>query len=156
MSEKLFTQDEVNRIVQERLAQEKNKFNADQAQLLQESLSRAEAAERQMAEYKTKMQEQQILSELENELAKGNCAEPKQIANLIKKNVSLTQDGNLVYNSDGKEESLHDGVYNYLVNNTWCVKANPQGGGGAPAGGGVSTANIDAALREAFGLASKE
>jgi hypothetical protein len=155
MSEKLFTQDEVNRIVQERLAQEKNKFNADQAQLLQESLSRAEAAERQLTEYKTKMQEQQILSDLENELAKGNCIQPKQIASLLKQNVSLTQDGKLVYKSDGKEVSLQDGVKNYLGNNTWCIKANPQGGGGAPVSGG-GTGGLDAALREAFGLASKE
>ena len=155
MSDKLFTQDEVNRIVQERLAQEKNKFNADQAKLLQESLARAEEAERQLTEYKTKMQEQQILSDLENELTKGNCIQPKQIASLLKQNVSLTQEGKLVYKSGDKEVSLQDGVKDYLGNNTWCIKANPQGGGGAPAGGNVG-GSLESELRDAFGLSPRQ
>ena len=51
--------------------------------------------------------------------------------------------------------SVEDGVKGWLSSNTWAVKANPQGGGGAPVSGG-GTGGLDAALREAFGLASKE
>lgn len=153
MSDKLFTQEEVNRIVQERLAQEKNKFNADQAKVLQEALSRAEGAEKQLEQYKIQVKEEQIVGHLENALYAGNCCAPKEIANVLKQYASLNENKEVVFNYGGKDMSLSDGVKGWLGANTWAVKANPQGGSGAPAGvGGSGGATSDAALRDAFGL----
>ena len=156
MSEKLFTQDEVNRIVQERLAQEKNKFNADQAQLLQEALSRAEGAEKQLEQYKLQVKEEQIAGKLENALHKGNCFKPREIANVLKQYASLNEKKEVVFNYAGKDVSLEDGVASWLSENTWAVKANPQGGGGAPVGGNAIAGTSVEALRSAFGLSSEQ
>ena len=155
MSDKLFTQDEVNRIVQERLAQEKNKFNADQAKLLQETLARAEKAEQQIISYESKIKEQRILNDLESALVINNATAPKELSSILQKYVTVTEEGNTVFSMGDKNVNLQDGVKGWLLNNTWAVKANPQGGGGSPAGGG-GIGDIDDQLRDTFGLSPKQ
>lgn len=156
MSDKLFTQEEVNRIVQERLAQEKNKINADQAKVLQEALSRAEGAEKQLEQFKIQVKEEQIVGQLENALYTGNCCSPKEIANVLKQYASLNENKEVVFNYSGKDMSLDDGVKSWLGANTWAVKANPQGGSGTPIGAGACSKGPSTAdLRNAFGLSSK-
>lgn len=156
-TEKTFTQEEVNKIVQDRLAQErrKNSLNGDQAQLLQEALSRAEKAEKEIEKYKKSAADSKIKEALISALTLQKCIQPEQISKLIADKVKLLDNGNVAYIcDDGKEKSVADGVKEYLEANTWAVKANGFGGGGST--GSNVTISKDAALRAAFGLPAIE
>ena len=73
-----------------------------------------------------------------DQLTKGNAAAPKDMARLIADKLVVNDDETISFVDGESTMSVEDGVKGWLCNNTWAVKANPQGGGGAPAGGGSS------------------
>lgn len=74
-------------------------------------------------------------SALVDALTKGNAAAPKEMARLIADKLEVADDESLSYKDGDKTMSVADGVKSWRTANSWAVKANPQGGGGAPAGG---------------------
>lgn len=71
-------------------------------------------------------------------LTKGNAAAPKDMARLIADKLVVNDDETINYVDGENNMSVDDGVKGWLGANTWAVKANPQGGSGAPAGAGGS------------------
>jgi hypothetical protein len=71
-----------------------------------------------------------------DQLTKGNAAAPKDMAKLIADKLVVNDDETISFVDGENTMSVEDGVKGWLSSNTWAVKANPQGGGGAPAGGG--------------------
>lgn len=71
-----------------------------------------------------------------DQLTKGNAAAPKDMAKLIADKLVVNDDETISFVDGETTMSVEDGVKGWLSSNTWAVKANPQGGGGAPAGGG--------------------
>ena len=69
-------------------------------------------------------------------LTKGNAAAPKDMAKLLVDKLVVNDDETIGYIDGDNQISIDDGVKSWLGANTWAVKANPQGGGGAPAGAG--------------------
>ena len=67
-------------------------------------------------------------------LTKGNAAAPKDMARLIADKLVVNDDETISFVDGENSMSVDDGVKCWLGSNTWAVKANPQGGGGAPAG----------------------
>ena len=80
-------------------------------------------------------------SALVDALTKGNAAAPKAMAKLITENLCVGDDESLIYKGADKDMSVEDGVKAWLSENAWAVKANPQNGGGAPAGGASNNAD---------------
>ena len=155
-NEKTFTQEEVNKIVQDRLAQERKKYelNGNQAQLLQEALKRAETAEKAMEEYKKVANDNKIKGVLVSALTEGKCIQPDMVFKLLKDNIQITDNGETVFvDENGKNSSVKDAVNNWLMENSWAVKVNGTPGGGSNIGmvGNTNTAE----LRKAFGLSSE-
>jgi hypothetical protein len=58
------------------------------------------------------------------------------MAKLIADKLVVNDDETISFVDGETTMSVEDGVKGWLSSNTWAVKANPQGGGGAPAGGG--------------------
>jgi hypothetical protein len=71
-------------------------------------------------------------------LTKGNAANPKEMAKLIMDNIIGETDDALTYKTGDKELSIEDGAAEWLKNNPWAVKVNPNAGSGAPTGGAGS------------------
>lgn len=83
-------------------------------------------------------------------LTKGNAAAPKDMAKLLLDNIKVNDDDSLAYTgADGKDVSIEDGVNGWLKENSWAVKVNNNGGGGA--GGGAGDGTGDSFL-EGFGM----
>lgn len=155
-NEKTFTQEEVNKIVQDRLAQERKKYelNGNQAQLLQEALKRAETAEKAMEEYKKVANDNKIKGVLVSALTEGKCIQPDMVFKLLKDNIQITDNGEIVFlDENGKNSSVKDAVNNWLMENSWAVKVNGNPGGGSNIGMGGNTNAAE--LRKAFGLSSE-
>lgn len=74
-------------------------------------------------------------SALVDALTKGNAAAPKDMAKLIADRLVVGDDESLMYKNGDTDVSVEDGVKAWLTENTWAVKANVQGGSGAPGGG---------------------
>lgn len=158
-NEKTFTQEEVNRIVQDRLAQERKKYelNGNQAQLLQEALKRAETAEKAMEEYKKVANDNKIKGVLVSALTEGKCIQPDMVFKLLKDNIQITDNGETVFvDENGKNSSVKDAVNNWLMENSWAVKVNGNPGGGSNSSNIGMVGNTNTAeLRKAFGLSSE-
>lgn len=85
---------------------------------------------------KTKRFDAMKTNALIDALTKGNAAAPKDMARLIADKLVINEDETISYVDGDNNMSVDDGVKGWLGANTWAVKANPQGGGGAPAGAG--------------------
>lgn len=155
--EKTFTQEEVNKIVQERLAKDRAmRGGADPVMVAQiEDLTkRLELAEGQFKNERTLRIENTKATSLIAALERNHAANPREIAKILKSNIIAKDDDIISFVSDdGKEYSVADGVDEWSKANPWAIKnmAMPGAGGGSP---GQSSYSSDkaTALRESFGL----
>ena len=113
MTEKTFTQEEVNTIVKNRLAEEKAKYT-------------------ELAGYKEKFDKLQktfgnvtqaaARKELEASLKENHAADPKTMAGLLMGKISIDEAGAASYTAeDGKKMSVGDGVKAFLADKPWAV-----------------------------------
>ena len=84
---------------------------------------------------KTKRLDAMKMSRAVDALTKGNAASPQSMAKLIIDNLTVGDDEAIGYRDGDKDMTVEEGVNAWLSANTWAVKANPQAGGGSPAGG---------------------
>ncbi len=75
------------------------------------------------------------MSKAVDALTKGNAASPQSMAKLIFDNLTVGDDESIGYRDGDKDMTVEEGVNAWLSANAWAVKANPQAGGGSPAGG---------------------
>ena len=75
------------------------------------------------------------MSKAVDALTKGNAASPQSMAKLLFDNLTVGDDEAIGYRDGDKDMTVEDGVNAWLSANAWAVKANPQAGGGSPAGG---------------------
>lgn len=87
---------------------------------------------------KTKRFDAMKTSAIIDALTKGNAASPKDMAKLLADKVVIGDDESISFVDGENTFSVADGVNTWLAENTWAVKANPQGGGGSPAGAGTT------------------
>ena len=73
-------------------------------------------------------------SALVNELTKGKAAAPREMAALIKGNLSIGDNDEILYKNGDETLSVADGVKAWLENNKWAVKVDGASGGGASSG----------------------
>lgn len=74
-------------------------------------------------------------SALVDELTKGKAAAPREMAALIKGNLTIGDNDEIQYKNGDETLSVADGVKNWLEANKWAVKPGGNSGGGAPSGG---------------------
>lgn len=74
-------------------------------------------------------------SALVDELTKGKAAAPREMAALIKGNLSIGENDEILYKNGDETLSVADGVKGWLEANKWAVKPGGSSGGGAPSGG---------------------
>lgn len=84
---------------------------------------------------KTKRLDAMKMSRAVDALTKGNAASPQSMAKLIFDNLTVGDDESIGYRDGDKDMTVEEGVNAWLSANAWAVKANPQAGGGSPAGG---------------------
>ena len=84
---------------------------------------------------KTKRYDAMKESVLVDELTKGKAAAPREMAALIKGNLSVGDNDEILYKNGDETLSVADGVKAWLENNKWAVKVDGNSGGGAPSGG---------------------
>lgn len=75
------------------------------------------------------------MSKAVDALTKGNAASPQSMAKLLFDNLTVGDDEAIGYRDGDKDMTVEEGVNAWLSANAWAVKANPQAGGGSPAGG---------------------
>ena len=73
-------------------------------------------------------------SALVDELTKGKAAAPREMAALIKGNLSIGENDEILYKNGDETLSVADGVKGWLENNKWAVKVDGASGGGASSG----------------------
>lgn len=113
MSEKLFTQEEVNEIVQNRLKGEKEKFK----RILQDRIQEATA---ETNEELNNLREHNRKAALHEALKQEDAASITEIAKLLDGNVVLDEDFNAVFKyEDGTTEPVLNGVRKYMDSNPW-------------------------------------
>lgn len=135
MSEKTFTQEEVNIIVQNRLTQEKEKYNKIIHQKESEALEKSR------------------MDTLVHALEKGGAVDVSAISKILNENVHVDDTGKVVFiNGDNEPVSVEEGVLNYLKDNQWATK-QPTGPSYHPARGENADADT-MKLRQAMGLRS--
>lgn len=152
MTEKLFTQEEVNQIVRERLAQEKGKAAAAlkerEAEWKAQAEKDTEAVRRELESLKAEKQHNVLISALE----KAHAINPAEISKLIEARVKTDADGNITMDGpDGKPVPVEKGVNDYMAANLWAMKNMASGGAGS---GGIKVNGTveDTALRRAFDI----
>lgn len=152
MTEKTFTQEEVNQIVRERLAQEKSKYDGIISQKEAEYKAKYEEAvtstKAELIHIKNKKMHETLVSALEE----GNALNPEEISKILQNKVRLTDAGDVVMDGpDGQPVPVKEGVRTYLSQNLWAVRNTATGGAGSGREP-VHGVRKDQALREAFGL----
>lgn len=153
--EKLFTQEEVNKIVQDRLAKDRaTRGSTDPvtAAQIEDLTKRLELAESQFKSERSLRIENTKATSLMAALERNHAANPKEIAKILKSNIVVKDDDSISFVADdGKEYSVADGVDEWSKANPWAIRCTMQPGSGA---GLAGRGNYDsgAATREAFGL----
>lgn len=197
---KTFTQEELDRIVADRVAREQRKFDKKVSGIdldeAKELLAQKEAAElerqkergefdailkktvekkdMEIQSYKTKLQQTLVDGAILGAASNNNAVNPNQVAQLLKGNTRLADNGNVEvlddngsprYNDSGDLLSVNEMVTEFLTVNPHMVKAS-QGGVGSQGNTGGSTqkpqsvadmvANWDQGGREAFAAMKKK
>lgn len=94
-----------------------------------------EEAENARKTEQSKRIQSDILSKTVEALAKGNAANPREIAKIITNNVKVAEDGTYSFvGADGTEGSIDDGAAGWLKSNPWAVKNTQTPGSGAKGG----------------------
>lgn len=160
-----FTQDDVNRVVQERLAREKDKYkDYDTLKTFKDTHDKDADAQKQkdlesskqydeakaglqkqitdlqgvVAQKDTRISGMMVSHNLTNELMKQNAYVEESLA-LLQALVVVGDDG--VLTIKGKKDNIdtqltiEEGVKDFLAKRPHLVKANPSSGGGTPSGG---------------------
>lgn len=136
--EKMFTQEEVNAIVRERLERERSRYNGDADALaalqqevtqLREDLQKAtaEAAEKEKA-YKA----EKINTGVLNTLTSANLVAPSQMLRMFVMDVDLNDDGDLTIKHEGKDLPFNEYIESWARQNPWAVKNTQKPGSGGP------------------------
>jgi hypothetical protein len=197
---KTFTQEELDRIVADRVAREQRKFDKKVSGIdldeAKELLAQKEAAELErqkergefdailkktvekkdveIQSYKTKLQQTLVDGAILGAASNNNAVNPNQVAQLLKSNTRLADNGNVEvlddngsprYNDSGDLLSVNEMVTEFLTVNPHMVKAS-QGGVGSQGNTGGSTqkpqsvadmvANWDQGGKEAFAAMKKK
>ena len=197
---KTFTQEELDRIVADRVAREQRKFDKKVSGIdldeAKELLAQKEAAElerqkergefdtilkktvekkdMEIQSYKSKLQQTLVDGALLGAASNNNAVNPNQVAQLLKANTRLADNGNVEvlddngsprYNDSGDLLSVNEAVTEFLTVNPHMVKAS-QGGVGSQGNTGGSTqkpqsvadmvANWDQGGKEAFAAMKKK
>ena len=197
---KTFTQEELDRIVADRVAREQRKFDKKVSGIdldeAKELLAQKEAAElerqkergefdtilkktvekkdMEIQSYKSKLQQTLVDGALLGAASNNNAVNPNQVAQLLKANTRLADNGNVEvlddtgsprYNDGGDLLSVNEAVTEFLTVNPHMVKAS-QGGVGSQGNTGGSTqkpqsvadmvANWDQGGKEAFAAMKKK
>ena len=197
---KTFTQEELDRIVADRVAREQRKFDKKVSGIdldeAKELLAQKEAAElerqkergefdailkktvekkdMEIQSYKTKLQQTLVDGAILGAASNNNAVNPNQVAQLLKGNTRLADNGNVEvlddngsprYNDSGDLLSVNEMVTEFLTVNPHMVKAS-QGGVGSQGNTGGSTqkpqsvadmvANLDQGGKEAFAAMKKK
>lgn len=104
------------------------------------------AEQKKAAEAKARQQDLEKTSALVKALTNGHAASPSEIAKILSGNVSVKDDGSMVFTgADGKESSIDEGVTGYLKGNPWAVANGgiPGSGSQPPDGGNKKTYTMD-------------
>lgn len=158
MTEKMFTQEEVNSIIQNRLAQEKAKTDAMLAQKDTEWAEKVKNAESAAILAKVQAANEKRTALIVDALTKKNSVTPSEVAKILDSRVKVKEsDGSIYYEgADGKEMTVEEGVNAYLKENPCFVRNTAAGGAGTgpvPFPGMVHHGPAaDTALRKAMGL----
>lgn len=116
MSEKMFTQDEVNAIVQKRLAEERTRLSND---VDNEYKAQCEEMKAQFNAFAMKAAKKELFFTLQA----NKAIEPEDMAQLLSGHLKVDEQGNAVFmNADQKEISIQDGVSEYLNARPWAIR----------------------------------
>ena len=154
MTEKLFSQDEVNQIVRERLAQEKEKTAAA---IQQKEAEMAEKYARENAVQHAeiiRMREERRRNTLIHALEAGHAVNAVEISKILDKKVKTAEDGTVIFEGeDGQPVPVEEGVKSYLSKNPWAVKNTASGGAGSCVYYPMSGRTVESdSIRKAFEL----
>ncbi|SUP44372.1 hypothetical protein [Veillonella criceti] len=165
-NEKLFTQQEVDNIVKDRLERERKRYSADADAMgeLNRQVASLQAELSQLKEDKAAQAEQLKTEKIKNaiidELTKGNAINTASLVHVFSGGANISDDGTImVTGEDGNAVSVKDGVKAWLKENLWAVKNTSQPGAGSamdPGRAYDSDAVMSDSLREAFGLVRKD
>lgn len=160
-NEKLFTQQEVDNIVRDRLERERKRYSADadamgelnkQVASLQAELSQLKEDKMAQAE---QLKSEKIKSAIIDELTKGNAINTSSLLHVFTGGANISEDGTIsVTGEDGNAVPVADGVASWLKLNPWARKNVQNAGSGEH--NGYAGYNSEAVLREAFGLVRKD
>jgi hypothetical protein len=141
--DKSFSQDDVNRLISERLGKEKSKWEKDMQTKLDEAKTEAEKLAKMNAEQKAEHERQkreQALTDRENEITRRELR-ATALEQLSEKKLPLSLAEVLVYNDadstnkslDAVEKAFREAVETGVNER---LKGNPPGGGGGKGGSG--------------------
>ena len=153
MTEKTFTQEEVNQIIRDRLAQEKEKSAAMIREKETEWQAKAEKDRAVMRGELEGLKAEKRHAAVVAALQKASAANPEEMAKLLAPRIKADENGNITMDGpDGKPVPVEKGVNEYMKANPWAVakKEHQIQGLSAPEGGGVAAP--DTALRRAFDI----
>lgn len=114
--EKNFTQEDVNRIIKERLAQEKAKSEGEIERRIAEAVK---AAENRAIAAENKLLHQMLTFEL----TQNHAVDPEEIGKLLVGGMKFNEAGEVVYtDKEGNKKLMSAAVKEYLASNAWAVK----------------------------------
>lgn len=148
MNERTFTQEEVNEIIKNRLADEKAKTERLMKQKEDEWSAKLKEATAETTARLDAMKEEKRHGALLAALKEGNAAAPDEIAKLLNDKVQINDKGDVSYDKDGEAIPVKDGVMAYLRENPWALS---KGQSYTPRSGEPTDSNFRA-LRQAMGL----
>lgn len=154
--EKKFTQEEVNKIVKERLERERTREKADNEGInaLKGELEALKSELKETQEKYLKNANELKSTKLKNDLAitldKSNVISNELIGLFIDK-VDYNKDGDLIARVEGEEQPINEYMNNWIERNPWAVKDTQHAGSGGP--NSTSSGKAErSSLRGIFGL----
>lgn len=154
--QKIFTQEEVNAIVKERLERERARYNSDADTLatLQSEVAKLRAdlekANKEAVEKEEAYKAEKINAGVTNVLTSANLLAPNQMARMFVTDVTMKEDGRITIEHEGEEMLFADYINKvWGKQNLWAIRDTQKPGAGEigkPVGGNE---NVDS-LREVF------